>query len=92
MRKNFRNAVRSRSGHKVWIRLDGGFSVRECRLLDQSSGGVRILIQGPFDVAGLFSLMMRREDAPGRRCLVKWRRGQEIGAEFAGASPGGGAR
>ena len=92
MRKNSRKAVRSPSGNKVWIRLDGGFSVRECRLLDQSSGGIRILVQAPYDVAGLFSLMMSREGAPGRRCRVKWRRGEEIGAEFAGSSPGEGAR
>jgi hypothetical protein len=31
---------------------------------------------------------MTRDAAPGRRCRVKWRRGKEIGAEFAGAGCG----
>ena len=88
MRKDSRKAVRSPKGSKVWIRFDDGFSVRECRLVDLSSGGIRILVRAPYDVAGLFSLLMRRDAAPGRRCRVKWRRGKEIGAEFVGAGYG----
>jgi hypothetical protein len=91
MRKDFRKAVRTQVGSKVWIRFDDGFSVRECRLIDLSSGGVRILVKAPYDVAGLFSLLMTREAAPGRRCRVKWRRGKEIGAEFVGGNSAEGA-
>jgi hypothetical protein len=43
-------------------------------------------------VASLFSLLMRRDGAPGRRCRVKWRRGNEIGAEFIGAEADGSDR
>jgi PilZ domain len=92
MCKDFRKAARTSIGSKVWIRLDDGFSVREGRLIDLSSGEIRILVKAPYDVAGLFSLLMTRDAAPGRRCRVKWRRGQEIGAEFVGANPGAGAR
>ena len=88
MRKDARKAVRGPIGSKVWIRFDDGFSVRECRLMDLSSEGIRLLVGAPYDVAGLFSLMMTRDSAPGQRCRVKWRRGQEIGAEFVGANAG----
>jgi hypothetical protein len=82
MHKESRKEPRSRIGSKVWIRLDDGFSVRACKLVDLSGGGIRIKVAAPYDVAGLFSLMMTRDAAPGRRCRVKWRRGSEIGAEF----------
>ncbi|AMN43268.1 PilZ domain-containing protein [Rhodoplanes sp. Z2-YC6860] len=83
MHKDFRKAVRSPVGKKAWIRFDDGFSVRECRLVDMSAGGVRIQVRAPYDVATQFSLLMTRNASPGRRCRVKWRQGLEIGAEFA---------
>ena len=85
MRKDLRNAPRGKIGAKAWIRFDDGFSVRACRLIDQSNSGVRILVDAPRDVADRFSLLMSRDAAPGRRCKVKWRQGAEIGAEFVGA-------
>ncbi len=87
MTRDSRKAVRTPIGSKVWIRFDDGFSVRECRLVDLSGGGIRILVKAPFDVAAQFSLLMTRDSAPGRRCRVKWRCGNEIGAEFVGADP-----
>ena len=83
--KESRRTPRQAIGSKAWIRLDGGFSVRPCRLVDMSSTGVRIMLEAPRDVAGQFSLLLSRDAAPGRRCRVKWRNGSEIGAEFVGA-------
>ena len=83
--RDLRKDGRSKIGGKVWIRFDDGFSVRACKLVDLSKGGVRIKVDAPRDVAGLFSLLMTRNAAPGRRCRVKWRRGSEIGAEFVGS-------
>jgi hypothetical protein len=83
--RDLRKDDRSKIGGKVWIRFDDGFSVRACKLVDLSKGGVRIKVDAPRDVAGLFSLLMTRNAAPGRRCRVKWRRGSEIGAEFVGS-------
>ena len=84
MRKESRKTPRQAVGSKAWIRLDGGFSVRACRLVDLSRTGIRIVVDAPRDVAGRFSLLMSRGAAPGRRCQVKWRNGSEIGAEFIG--------
>ena len=85
MRKDLRKASREKMGTKAWIRFDGGFSVRACRLIDLSSNGFRIMVETPHEVAGRFSLMLSRDAAPGRRSRVKWRRGNEIGAEFTGS-------
>ena len=85
MRKGFRKGLVEGGASKVWIRLDDGFSVRACRLIDLSSSGVRILVDAPHDVAQRFSLLMTRNAVPGRRCRVKWRKGSEIGADFVGA-------
>ena len=60
MRKDSRSEKREEIGTKAWIRLDGGFSVRACRLVDLSSSGVRILVDAPHDVAGRFSLLLTR--------------------------------
>ena len=91
MRKDFRKDARNSIGSKAWIRFDDGFSVRECRLVDLSGGGIRILVKAPHDVATQFSVLMTRDAAPGRRCRIKWRRGKEIGAEFAAAGYGEGS-
>ncbi|MSP45425.1 MAG: PilZ domain-containing protein [Xanthobacteraceae bacterium] len=85
MRKDFRKALRAELGSKAWIRLDDGFSVRACWLIDLSNSGVCILVAAPHDVADRFSLLLSRNAALGRRCQVKWRKGSEIGAEFVGA-------
>jgi hypothetical protein len=85
MRKESRKTPREAIGSKAWIRLDGGFSVRACRLIDLSSTGIRITVDAARDVAPRFSLLLSRDNPPGRRCQVKWRKGSEIGAEFIGA-------
>ncbi len=82
MRKDMRSSPRQSLGSKAWIRFDDGFSVRACRVMDLSSDGVRILVDAPRDVQGVFRLLMTRGAVPGRRCRVKWRKGAEIGAEF----------
>jgi hypothetical protein len=82
MRKEYRNAPRERMGTNAWIRFDDGFSVRACVLADFSRSGVRLVVDEPHTVAARFSLLLKRDANPGRRCRVKWRRGREIGAEF----------
>src|SRR5712692_5275460 len=80
--KNSRTAARQKLGSNAWIRLEGGFAVRPCVVIDRSESGVRIEITSPETVAGVFSLLMSRDTGSGRRCRVKWRRGAQIGAAF----------
>ena len=86
MRKDLRQRPRTAVGSKAWIRFDDGFSVRACRLVDQSRTGFRIMVDAPRDVTDSFNLLLSRDAAPGRLCRVKWRTGSEIGAEFVGAT------
>ena len=82
MRKDKRSTDRDKLGTQAWVRVDDGFSVRPCLVADLSSSGVRIMLDEPHAVAAKFSLLLRRDAIPGRRCQVIWRRGTEIGAEF----------
>lgn len=81
-RKDYRKSPRRNSSSNAWIRLDGGFAVRPCTVVDRSDTGVQITIDRPDSVAGTFSLLSSRSAGSGKRCRVKWRRGSRIGAEF----------
>lgn len=82
MANDARKAPRSKVGSKAWIRLDGGFSVRPCTLVDMSSTGVQLRIDTPGMVTDPFDLVMSRDTGAHRRCRVKWRIGERIGAQF----------
>lgn len=80
--KDHRSAERTSLGTPAWIRIDNGFSVRSCVVVDMSSSGVRLVLDDARAVAAQFNLLLRRDAIPGRRCRVMWRSGSEIGAEF----------
>ena len=84
MRKSFEEAFPKNTGTPAWIRIDDGFSVRACRLVELSAKGARIVVDAPHDVADRFLLLLSRGESPGRRCRVKERNGTEIEAEFVG--------
>jgi hypothetical protein len=79
--RNQRRAPRRTLGQDAWIRLDGGFAVRPCKVTDLSDSGVQITIAEAETVRSEFTLLMSRAGT-GRRARVKWRRGSRIGAEF----------
>lgn len=81
-RRENRKARRIKSGSVAWIRLDEGFAVRRCKVVDVSDTGVQINMDRPEAVAGVFRLLLTRTAGTGRRCKVKWRRGTKIGAQF----------
>jgi hypothetical protein len=66
----------------AWIRLDGGFAVRPCKVIDLSDTGVQIVIDGAEDVPSNFTFLTSRNDGLGRRARIKWRRESKIGAQF----------
>jgi hypothetical protein len=82
MRKSSEEVLQKEAGTRAWIRIDDGFSVRACRLLELSGKGARIVVEAPHDVADRFLLLLSRGESPGRRCRVKERNGTEIEAEF----------
>jgi hypothetical protein len=50
-------------------------------VLDLSDTGVRISVDGAANIPTEFALFLSKK-SQGRRARVKWRRGNQIGAEF----------
>jgi hypothetical protein len=80
--KEPRKTSRKKVGAGAWVRLDGGFAVRPCILVDLSDTGVQITIDAAEALPSVFTLLTSRNGGLGRRARVKWRRGSKIGAEF----------
>jgi len=79
--KEQRRASRRKVSTNAWIRLDGGFAVRPCSVIDLSDTGVQISVSAAESVPSTFTFVMSRT-ASGRRARVVWRHGSQIGAEF----------
>ena len=80
-RKDKRRSSRLAVKDRGYVRPDNGFAKWPCTVIDASETGVRLKLEGNQALPALFSFM-RTSSGPGRRARVKWRRGQEIGAEF----------
>ena len=69
------------------VAIDGTWS-RQCKLLDASDGGAKLLIEG--SVAGLalkeFFLVLATTGAAYRRCQLMWLNGEHMGVSFLGRS------
>jgi len=74
-----RKSGRSTLGSRAWIRLDSGFAVRPCRVLDLSPTGARLSIEG--EIPKSFALLLSLSSA-GRKARIKWRRGNLVGIQF----------
>jgi hypothetical protein len=80
-KENRRGAPRHRyEGTNTWVGLDGSL-VRHCQIIDLSRTGVRLVITNADSLPNKFTLILSRNSS-GRPARVKWRRGNEIGAEF----------
>ncbi len=77
-----RRIPRKSIGANAWIRMDGGFALRPCKVIDASNTGVRIVIDTPVKLSDMFTLLKSRDAKSGQRACVKWRRGSQIGAKF----------
>jgi hypothetical protein len=80
--KEQRRASRRKVSAKALIRLEEGFAVRRCNVVDLSDTGVQITIDAAETVRGIFTFYASGDVGLGRRARVKWRRGGKIGAEF----------
>jgi hypothetical protein len=74
-----RRSARSTLGSRAWIRLDNGFAVRPCRVMDLSPTGARLSIEG--EITKSFALLLSLNSA-GRKARIKWRRGNQVGIQF----------
>ena len=65
-----------------WVRLDGGFAVRPCKVVNLSDGGVRISIKNAGRFPSMFAFSVSRRADAGRWVQTKWRDGSNIGGAF----------
>ncbi|MGE3148501.1 MAG: PilZ domain-containing protein [Pseudorhodoplanes sp.] len=87
MAQEDRRSARNARRHKAWLRLDGGFAIRPCEIVDLSRAGVQVVVDNPAIVGQTFTLLMSRESRHGHACRVKWREGSRIGAAFESSPP-----
>lgn len=80
-RQERRQAPRRNLNAPGWIRLDGGFGVRECKIVDVSTSGVRICLPFAGKLPETFTLLLSKH-AQGHRVRTIWRRANQIGAKF----------
>jgi hypothetical protein len=80
-RQDRRLAPRRNLNAAGWIRLDGGFATRECRIVDLSTAGVRIAIPFADKIPDTFTLLFSKR-AQGHRVRTVWRRANVVGAKF----------
>jgi hypothetical protein len=79
-RKDKRQSRRIAINDRGYIRPDGGFAKWPCTVLDSSETGIRLKLEDNHPVPTMFSYVT--VSGVGRAARVKWRRGQEVGAEF----------
>lgn len=60
--------------------------MRQCQVLDLSRTGVRLRVANPHNLPYTFNLLLSK-NSTGRPARVKWRRDNELGAEFFKADP-----
>ena len=80
-RQERRQAPRKNLNAPGWIRLDGGFGLRECKIVDVSISGVRICLPFAGKLPEAFTLLFSKH-AQGHRVRTIWRRANQIGAKF----------
>jgi hypothetical protein len=79
--KQIKRATRRVRHLSAWI-VQPGLDDHECRVMDVSAKGAKIISAMPSRVADRFELAFTKGDGKPRRCEVVWRRGKVIGVQF----------
>jgi hypothetical protein len=59
-----------------------GWPISDCRTLDISESGAKIVLSTPDDLPLEFLLSLSSDGKVRRRCQLKWRDGNKIGVQF----------
>jgi hypothetical protein len=81
VRQERRRSPRRNLNAAGWIRLDGSFGMRECKIVDVSTAGVRLCIPFAGKIPATFTVLFSK-NAQGHRVRIIWRRANQIGAKF----------
>jgi hypothetical protein len=83
MATNQRRKPRKAISAAAFIYTTDGRPIGECRTLDISASGAKILLSDEDkDVPPEFLLALSRDGKVRRRCQTRWREGEKIGVRF----------
>ena len=81
-----RRSTRRRVEQPVLMTSVEGTIIGQCTMLDISSSGARLKINGEVDVPELFTLRLSKLDGKLKRhCTVAWRKDKQVGVRFVTA-------
>ena len=78
----YRKEERKPLGYRARIDAGDGSEAKLCTLMDVSEGGARLECRDPASIPERFKLLLSLTGAAARRCVVRWRRGGQIGVKF----------
>lgn len=61
----------------------GGAVICQCTIADVSEGGAKLIMGEPSSVPDSFVLVLSRGARTQRKCTVRWRTADAVGAQFA---------
>ncbi len=76
-------------GFPVWLMAIDGTWRRNCRMMDVSETGARLIVESSIEGINLkeFFLLLSSTGLAFRRCELAWVNGEEIGATFLRQGP-----
>jgi len=72
--------TRSRRHQWAWVTLEGNVIVHDCRVLDVSQNGAKVVIDVAAEIGTRFGLALVPHQP--RQCEIVWRRGRALGIKF----------
>jgi hypothetical protein len=79
---NKRKNVRKPIERHVWIDLEDGSQVTECRLVNMSETGAKLALVAPRELPTDFVLRLSKDGRVARKCRLAWSSGNDIGVAF----------
>jgi hypothetical protein len=78
-----RGLVRRSRQHSLWITIENDIRNHECKVLDVSANGAKLLADIDVSVGSKLCLSIVPHAIVRRECEVVWRKGRMIGVKFA---------
>ena len=72
--------ARRRRHQWAWVTLEGNATVHDCRVLDVSQNGAKVVIDVAAEIGTRFGLALVSHRP--RLCEIVWRRGRTLGIKF----------
>lgn len=82
MKANSRRHVRRTLGYRAKIVASDGSWGRNCRVMDVSEGGAKLMTDEPIELPRDFLLALAMSGKATRKCEVVWKDDCEIGVAF----------